>query len=232
MTKSRVIGEQMGGSDFSLFNMNTTPTIWVTEFNSEDARSFFNEFVALQGDNSIDEIVIYVDSFGGGVDALCTMAELVEASTKPVTTVCIGKAMSAGGILVSLGHPGKRWIGPNSRFMIHRISGGAEGDSAFLETLTKEVIRLNNFWLKKIVSRSNISWKEFNDKLKELGGEWYMTATEAVKYGFADRIGVPIVKDKRNVVIEIGSEKVITPAKKKSAKKAKPTKGKTDVDKS
>lgn len=197
----------------------TIPVMWVTEFSDDDAEEFFAIFNSLQSDDDIQNIVIYVDSFGGAVDSLCTMTELVESSAKPVTTIAIGKTMSAGAILSSIGTPGNRWIGPNSRLMLHRISGFAGGDAEKVTSVAEELIRMNDMWLKKIVARSNMSWKEFNDMLKEKGGEWYLTAEDAVKYGFADRIGTPIIKEVRQIVAEVNNEKMPKSSKKTRTKK-------------
>jgi ATP-dependent Clp endopeptidase proteolytic subunit ClpP len=201
----------------------TTPVIWVTEFGDDDAEQFFAIFNSLQSDDDIENIVIYIDSFGGAVDSLCTMIELVEASEKPVMTVAIGKSMSAGAILSAVGTPTMRWIGPNSRLMLHRLQGFVGGDTEKVTSVAKELIRMNDMWLKKIVTKSNMTWKEFNDMLKDKGGEWYLSAEEAVKYGFADRIGTPIIKEVRQIVAEVNNEK--TPKSKKKAPSRKVKRG-------
>jgi len=184
------------------------PALWIREFGDEDAEQFFALFNSLQSDDNVDIIVIYVDSFGGAVDSLCTMTELIEASSKPVCTIAIGKAMSAGAILTAIGTPGMRWIGPNSRLMLHRLQGFVGSDTEKVTSVAKELIRMNDMWLKKIVTKSNMSWKEFNDMLKDKGGEWYLSAEEAVHYGFADRIGTPIIKEKRQIIAEVNNEKI------------------------
>lgn len=201
-------------------NMNALsmeiPIIWVNDFEPENVKAFFTEFMALQSDDFIKETFIFVDSFGGSVDGLCAMTELIESTTKPVSTVCIGKAMSAGGLLTAIGTPGHRWIGPNSRIMLHRVSTSFDGDSEMIQTLTKELIRMNDMWLKKAVSRSNLNWKEFNQKLHDNGGEWYLSPKEAIEFGFADRIGIPVIKEIRSIVVDVDET---VPSKKKSLKK-------------
>lgn len=195
-----------------------TPVLWIKEFSDVDAEEFFALFNSLQSDDYVKNIVIYIDSYGGAVDSLCTMTELIEASTKPVITVVVGKAMSAGGILGALGTPSNRWIGPNSRVMLHRIQGGDIcGDAETISTATKELLRINEMWLKKVINRSNLTWKEFNTKLKDEGGEWYITPSEAVKYGFADKIGIPIIKEVRQIIAEVTNEQT---AKKRKPKKS------------
>jgi ATP-dependent Clp protease protease subunit len=190
------------------FEQTIAPIIWVSEFDPEAAQEFFASFITMQSDDAIKEIFIYIDSFGGAVDSLSVITELVENSIKPIATVCLGKAMSAGGILACLGSPGRRWVGQNSRIMMHRLSSFVDGDSEQIKNLTNELVRMNEMWLKKAVSRSKMTWIEFNTKLNENGGEWYMTPKEAIKYGFADHIGIPIIKEIRSLVIEVNDEKI------------------------
>jgi len=184
------------------------PTLWIGEFNQETASDFFQTFNEYLSDQDVKSILIYIDSFGGEVDALASMFEIVDSSPKPVYTCAIGKAFSAGGMFAALGTPGNRYIAPNSRLMFHRISLmelEITGERAM--SLAKELLRMNDHWLKKVIAKSNLDWKEFNDILNSKGGEWYLNAKEAVKYGFVDHIGVPRLREIRQWVMEIGKGK-------------------------
>lgn len=198
------------------------PIMWITEFGTDDAQDFFMNFVALQSNGDVNTIFLYVDSFGGAIDSLSTMIELIESSPKPVATVCIGKAFSAGAMLVALGHKGMRWVAPNSRLMFHRVALAISGDdeqmsAPSLNNTAKELLRINDTWLKKVVARSDMTWTEFNKELDAHGGEWYLTANEAQERGFVDHVGIPIVKEVYQTRVEVYEK---TPRrKKKTAKK-------------
>ena len=144
-----------------------------------------------------ENILVYIDSFGGSVDSLATMAEIIESSSKPVITAAVGKAFSAGALLLALGD--ERWIAPNSRIMLHkiRIMLCEEMDVDEVKQMAKEISVINEKWLKKAVSRSKMSYKDFSAKLIKEAGDWYLSPQEAIKYGFADTIGVPIVREVR-----------------------------------
>ena len=60
-----------------------------------------------------DVIPIVIDSFGGDAYALLSMLSDIESSKLPIVTVCVGKAMSAGAILLAHGIPGGRFIDPS-----------------------------------------------------------------------------------------------------------------------
>ena len=203
MTKEFIISEHIKDIDL---DRPSIPVLWVAEFGPEDAQDFFMDFVSLQSNSDVSTIFIYVDSFGGHIDSLSSMIELIESSPKPVATVCIGKSFSAGAILVALGHKGMRWIAPNSRLMFHRVSLmpiDEQISAPLLNNIAKELLRINDTWLKKVVLRSSMTWTEFNKELDKRGGEWYLTAKEAKKRGFVDHIGVPIVKEIYQIRVEV-----------------------------
>ena len=162
------------------------------DFAENAAMEFFFSYTNLHSDDRVQAIMVYVDSMGGDLNALATITELIEASDKPIVTVGVGKAFSAGAMLVALGH--ERWLAPNSRLMFHFVGLDMELEGMNpegLNNLSKELERVNDFWLKKVVKRSKMSWKEFKAKIKDCGGEWYLTAKEAKEYGFIDEIGIP-----------------------------------------
>ena len=50
-----------------------------------------------------------------------------------VSTFCVGQACSAAAVLLTAGAPGKRYVLPNARVLIHQPHGGAQGQSIDLE---------------------------------------------------------------------------------------------------
>ena len=183
----------LGETKIPFLNQEQPPPImWIGEFGESTAQEFFLSYTNLHNDDKIHAIMVYVDSLGGDLNALATITELIETSEKPIITVGIGKAFSAGAMLVSMGH--ERWLAPNSRMMFHFVGLDMELEGMNpdgLNNLSKELERVNNMWLKKVVKRSKMTWKDFNKKIKDCGGEWYLNAKEAKEYGFIDEIGVP-----------------------------------------
>jgi ATP-dependent Clp protease protease subunit len=201
MTKAKdqnittMLGER--GIPIRLDSDERLPIIWVSDFGPESAREFFEMFTMFHSDDSVESILVYIDSFGGSVDSLATMAEIIESSHKHVITACVGKAFSAGALLLSLGD--ERWVAPNSRVMLHkiRIVLCEEMDADEVREMAKELTTINEKWLKKAVARSNMTWKDFMDKIHKSAGDWYLSPKDAVKFGFADHIGMPIVREVR-----------------------------------
>ena len=71
-----------------------------------------------------------------------------------VQTICVGIAMSMGSLLLAGGAKGKRMSLPNSRILIHQVSGGFQGQGTDIEIQAREVIGLKRR-LEEIYSRSH-----------------------------------------------------------------------------
>ena len=59
-----------------------------------------------------------------------------------VSTMCVGHAASMGAVLLAGGAPGKRFVLPHSRVMIHQPSGGAQGQASDIEIQANEIVRI------------------------------------------------------------------------------------------
>ena len=76
---------------------------------------------------SKDEIQFYINIYGGDVTAGLAIYDTIKHIKSPVRTICVGKAMSMGAVLLAGGTKGKRCVLPNSTVMIHQALGGAKG---------------------------------------------------------------------------------------------------------
>src|SRR5687768_6148001 len=61
----------------------------------------------------------------------------------PITTICMGMAMSFGAVLLTAGTKGKRFALPNSRVMIHQplLHGGLSGQATDIGIETRELLK-------------------------------------------------------------------------------------------
>ena len=59
-----------------------------------------------------------------------------------VATTCVGIAMSMGALLLAAGAEGKRTALPNSKILIHQVSGGFQGQGTDIEIQARETINL------------------------------------------------------------------------------------------
>lgn len=162
--------------------------IIVNDFTEESVKSFRESFYKQVAIGPDLPILIYIDSYGGEIDALTHMLDIVDSVPNHVVTACIGKAMSCGAVLLS--HGDTRYISPTARVMIHQASGGASGTTNEAKTDIKELSRLNDAMLKLLAKNTKRSIKEiekiFNNNLDK-----YLNSKEVIKFRLADKIGVP-----------------------------------------
>jgi ATP-dependent Clp protease protease subunit len=121
--------------------MEIPHTVYVNNFDEESSKLFLEDFT--RASNSFQPIIpIIIDSYGGDVYSLLSMIDVIENSSKPVATVCVGKAMSCGAILLSCGHKGHRYIGNHATVMIHDVSAYSDGKFEEVKSNARETTRL------------------------------------------------------------------------------------------
>lgn len=166
--------------------------IWVTSFDEEKAREFSDKLFKQAKADAKKPIVIYIDSYGGSVDGMATMFSAMDSVKNKLITVCMGKAMSAGAMLLS--HGDVRYAHPHSRMMVHEISAGAWGNINDLKTQTAEMDRLNDYWMGILAQNVGMTRKQLKKHFTNKHRDIYLTPQQAVDFGLIDKIGAPQVK--------------------------------------
>jgi ATP-dependent Clp protease protease subunit len=114
-----------------------------------------------------------------------------------VHTIVIGQAASMGSFLAQAGAPGKRFVLPESRTMIHRVSSGTPGTrgSVHVQELEfedarrtfEESVRINKR-LTELYVRHNTAGKTYEELYELMKFDTFLSAQQAVNLGLADRI--------------------------------------------
>ena len=169
--------------------------IWVNEFTEESAAKFREQVISIAGKDPNFPIIIYIDSYGGYVDSLAKMIDTLDQIANPTITVCMGKAMSCGAILLSHGH--MRFCAPNSRIMVHEVSSGTSGDVHDMHNDAIEAKRLNQHFLGLLAKNCGIrgGYEGLRSKIKSRDGrEVWITPEDALSFGIIDKIGTPYIQ--------------------------------------
>ncbi|HEX3501201.1 MAG TPA: ATP-dependent Clp endopeptidase proteolytic subunit ClpP [Stellaceae bacterium] len=110
------------------------------------------QLLFLESENPNKDISFYINSPGGVVTSGMAIYDTMQYIRSPVSTVCMGMAMSMGSLLLCAGAQGKRFCLPNARIMIHQPSGGAQGQATDIEIQAREILstraRLNEIYVK------------------------------------------------------------------------------------
>ena len=134
-----------------------------------------------------DDIQFYINSPGGVITAGMAIYDTMQFIKPDVSTIVMGQACSMGSFLAQAGAPGKRYMLPYARHMIHQPSGGARGMQSDIEISYKEITYLKKR-LTEIYVQHNSKGKTYQDFERDMDRDYFMSAQEALDYGLIDKI--------------------------------------------
>jgi len=145
------------------------------------------QMLHLESADSEKDINFYINSPGGVITAGMGIYDVMQFVKPDVATYIMGQACSMGSFLAQAGTPGKRFMLPNSRHMIHQPSGGARGMASDIEISYNEIM----FWKKRLTElyvKHNTAGKTFEDFERDMDRDTFMSAEAALAYGLCDKI--------------------------------------------
>ena len=159
------------------------------------------QMLHLESQDPDKDIHFYINSPGGLVTAGLSVYDVMQFIKPDVATYVMGQAASMGSFLAQAGAPGKRFVLPESRTMIHRVSSGTPGTSGSVHVQDlqfedakrsyEESVRINKR-LTELYVKHNTAGKTYDDMFTTMKFDTFLSAKEAVEFGLAD-----VVVDKR-----------------------------------
>ena len=143
------------------------------------------QLLFLESENPDKDISLYIDSPGGSVYAGLSIYDTMQFIKPDVSTICLGMAASMGAFLLAAGAKGKRFALPNSRIMIHQLSGGTNGTAADIEIQAKEILELRSR-LNTILSEH--TGQSIEKIAVDTERDNFMSSAQAVEYGIIDGV--------------------------------------------
>lgn len=143
------------------------------------------QLLFLESEDPKKDINLYINSPGGSVTSGLAVYDTMQHVKPDVSTICVGMAASMGSVLLAGGAKGKRFALPDSDIMIHQVSAGFEGQASDIERNAKYILRLKeriNGILAKHTGNTPSKVEKDSDR------DYFMTATEAKKYGIVDEV--------------------------------------------
>lgn len=152
------------------------------DFTEEACSKLAKEILLLSSHNEREDVVLYIDSFGGSAYEFLRIYSLLSVRPFKLKTAVIGKAMSAGAFLLLLGD--ERTAYPFSSIMLHEIAS-VHGFAKLhdLNDDMKETQRLQKIIVGLVRARTKI--KNVEEFLQR---DRHMDAKDALKLGVVDRI--------------------------------------------
>src|SRR5438067_3212408 len=146
------------------------------------------QLLFLDAEDPDKDISLYINSPGGSSYAGMAIYDAMQFVQADVQTYAIGMAMSAGAMILCGGAPGKRYVLPNAKIMIHQGSGGFRGTPADIQIAAKEILEMTER-MAEIISRH--SGKPVEQVRRDIDRDRFMTPEEALDYGLVDEIVSP-----------------------------------------
>ena len=143
------------------------------------------QLLHLESEDPDKDISIYINSPGGEITGLFAIYDTMQFVKCEVSTICLGQAASAAAVILASGTPGKRFVLPHSRVLIHQPHGGASGQAVDIEIQAKEIVRMREA-LDEILAHH--TGQEVDKVSKDTDRDFIMSATEARDYGIVDEV--------------------------------------------
>lgn len=168
-----------------------------TDVSEHSASLVVAQLLFLEAEDPDKDISLYINSPGGLVTAGLAIYDTMQFIKPDVQTIVIGQAASMGSFLAQAGAPGKRFVLPESRTMIHRVSSGTPGTrgSVHVQELEfedarrtfEESVRINRR-LTELYVRHNTAGKNYDALYAAMKFDTFLSAEQAVEFGLADRV--------------------------------------------
>ena len=134
-------------------------------------------------------IEMVISTPGGNADDMFAIYDTMRSIREevPIRTRGIGKVMSAGVVLLAAGTKGERSIGKNCRIMLHSVIGGHIGPMHQLDNEMEEIRNIQDQYISVLAEETKMT-KRYLQSLLKKKVNIYLSATEAVELGIADKI--------------------------------------------
>jgi len=149
------------------------------------ANNVVMKLLFLQSEKKNEDISLYINSPGGYLSSTMAVYDTIQFLECNVATYCIGIAASGAALLLTGGSPGKRFILPHAKVMIHQPGGEVGGQATDIEIAAREVLKDKDVLIRLFAQHC----KKDPDQIREdIERDRYLSAAEAVEYGLVDEV--------------------------------------------
>ena len=179
-------GSQLGLGDSVYQRLLKERIIWLGgEVRDENANAICAQLLLLAAEDPDRDIYLYINSPGGSVTAGMAIYDTMQYIKPDVVTVGMGMAASMGQFLLTAGAPGKRYITPHTRVLLHQPLGGAGGSATEIRINADLILGMKKELAAITASRTG---KTIEQVEADGDRDHWFTAQEALEYGFVDRV--------------------------------------------
>ena len=166
-----------------------------TPINDRVANTIIAQLLFLEREDPDRDINLYITSPGGVIRSGFAIYDTMKLISPDVSTICLGMAASMASFLLAGGTKGKRYALPNSTIHTHQAMGGAQGQASDIEIAAREILRLER-QLNTILAEN--TGQPYEKVAQDSNRDFYLTAEEALEYGWIDEILTAKKQDGQN----------------------------------
>ena len=156
-----------------------------TPISDDIANAVMAQLLCLESMDPDRDIQIYINSPGGSFTAMTAIYDTMQFIKPDVSTICLGQAASAAAVILASGTPGKRYILPHSRVLIHQPHGGASGQAVDIEIQAQQSLHIKKVLLELIAQHTGQTVEQIETDADR--DRWF-TAEQAKDYGLVDQV--------------------------------------------
>lgn len=143
------------------------------------------QLLFLEAEDPDKDISLYINSPGGSVTAGLAIYDTMQFISSDISTICLGQAASMAAVLMAAGTKGKRYGLQYSRFMLHQIMGGVQGQATDIEIQANEIVRIGDMIDDILVNHTG----QTKEQIKiDSDRDFFMNSVEAQEYGLIDEV--------------------------------------------
>lgn len=156
------------------------------EINREMADDVVSQLLYLQ-EESDEPISIYINSGGGEVNAGLYIYDVIQSLSVPVNMYCTGMAASMAALILAGGQPGRRFILPHSKTMIHEplLASGVGGSATSIQNISQSILETRDLTNGILAKHTGKTRKQID---KATSFDNYMNAENSVAFGLCDKV--------------------------------------------
>lgn len=155
---------------------------------TDSANLIIAQLLYLEAEDPEKDINLYINSPGGMVTAGLAVYDTMQHIKCPISTICMGMAMSFGALLLAAGSKGRRFALPHSRIMVHQPLIYGEGISGPVTDIDIEAKELLNTKDKLIEILAKHTGQPKEKVRQDTERNFYMSSEDGIKYGIIDEI--------------------------------------------
>lgn len=155
---------------------------------TDSANLIIAQLLYLEAEDPEKDINLYINSPGGMVTAGLAVYDTMQYIRPPITTICMGMAMSFGALLLAAGTKGRRFALPHARVMIHQPLIYGEGISGQVTDINIEAKELVSTKVKLTDILVKHTGQTTERVTQDCERNFYMSAHDAKTYGLIDEV--------------------------------------------